>query len=123
MIENTGRQDSTVSSYRVEVSELNQAFSNLEPMEGHIMVRGRHAQMVLHPNGLSVTQNVRIPAENSTNRGTLIFFIPGLNMQPFVDSGLKMQGEERRFGPLHWRLTLTDTMGSSASCDFVLQES
>jgi hypothetical protein len=110
MIENTGRRDSTVNNYRVEIVELEQTFPNLGPMEGQNGVQGRHCQHGMQPARILSTGGiVRIQAENATNRGTLLFFVPGINLQQFVDRGLRMQGERREFGTLHCRLTLTLT--------------
>jgi hypothetical protein len=65
---------------------------------------------------------IQIDAESAVGRGTLLFFIPGINMEEFVAAGLRMQGQELKFGPLTCRLTLTDTTQSSATCEFQLTE-
>ncbi len=123
MIENTGRRDSTVNNYQVEIVELQQTFPNLKPIEGKNCVQGRHCQHGMQPASiLSTTGNIRIQAENVTNHGTLLFFIPDLNLEQFVNAGLQMHGEHRIFGPLRCRLTLTDTTQSSATCEFRLDE-
>lgn len=123
MVENTGRRDSTVNNYRVEIIELHQDFPNLKPIEGQNGINGRHCHHGMQSGSiLCTTGNIRIPAENATNRGTLLFFIPAIDLQQFVAADLQMQGEERRFGFLHCRLTLTDMTKSSASCEFQLYE-
>jgi hypothetical protein len=71
---------------------------------------------------LSRTGNIGIEAESATDHGVLVFFIPNLNFQQFTDAGLRMQSEERKFGTLHCRLTLTDTTESSVTQEFELQE-
>ena len=123
MVENTGRRDSTVSNYQVEIVELEQAFQNLKPIEGETRVDGRHCLHGMQPASiLSKTGNIRIQAENATNRGTLLFFVPDINLEQFVRAGLKMHGDEKRFGPLRCRLTLTDMTQASATCEFRLDE-
>jgi hypothetical protein len=123
MIENTGRRNSTVNGYQVEIVELHQTFENLHPEEGRAGFQGRHCQYVEDSRRvLSRTGNVRIDAESATDHGTLVFFIPSLNLRQFTDAGLRMQGEDRKFGTLHCRLTLTDTTGASATREFELQE-
>jgi hypothetical protein len=123
MIENTGRRDSTINNYKVEIVELEQTFPDLTPMEGQNGVQGRHCHVGMYPpNVLSATGFVRIQAENATNRGILLFFIPGVNLDQFANKGLHMHGPEHRFDPLHCRLTLTDTTRKSATCEFRLDE-
>lgn len=123
MIENTGRRNSTVNNYRVEIVELNQIFPDLPSVEGRNGIQGRHCQYGLLPGRvLSVTGNIRVEAESATDHGILLFFIPGINLQQFTDAGLQMQGEHRRLGTLRCRLTLTDTTQTSATHEFELQE-
>jgi hypothetical protein len=123
MIENTGRRDSTVNNYQVEIVELQQTFSDLKPIEGENRVEGRHCLHGMQPARiLSNTGNIRIQAENATNHGTLLLFVPGINLQQFARAGLQMHGDERRFGPLRCRLTLTDMTQVSATCEFRLDE-
>ena len=67
MIENTGRRNSTVNGYQVEIVELQQTFPNLRPVEGHNGIQGRHCQHGLQPASvLSTTGNIRIEAESTT---------------------------------------------------------
>jgi hypothetical protein len=123
MIENLGRRDSTVNNYKVEIVELEQTFPNLAPVERKSGIQGRHCQHIVDPNRiLSTTENIRIQAENATNHGALLFFVPDLNLEQFVNRGLRMQGEGRKFGTLRCLLTLTDTMQTSATCEFRLDE-
>jgi len=123
MIENTGRRDSTVNNYKVEIVELQQTFPNLNPLEGKIGVQGRHCVHGMQPARiLSVTGNIRVQAENATNHGTLLLFVPDINLAQFAVAGLQMHGDERKFDPLRCRLTLTDTTNSSATCEFRLEE-
>jgi hypothetical protein len=123
MIENTGRRMSIVNRYDIEIIELQKTFQNLRPEEGRHGVRGRHSQQGLHPpNILSTTGNIRIDRDNATNHGVLLFFVPDINMQRFLDAGVRMQGQNREFGTLHCRLTLTDTMQSSVAHEFQLHE-
>ena len=123
MIENTGRRDSTVNNYKVEIVELERTFPNLTSIEGKNSVQGRHCEHGMQPARiLSTTGNIRIQAENSTNHGALLFFIPDINLEQFVSKGLRMQREQRKFGALRCLLTLTDTMQTSATCEFRLDE-
>lgn len=123
MIENTGRRDSTVDNYEVEIIELGQRFPNVRPIEGKNAIQGRHCVHGMQPARiLSTTGNIRIRAENATDHGTLLFFVPDINLKQFVNAGLQMQGEQKQFDPLRCRLTLTDTMKSSATCEFHLDE-
>lgn len=124
MIENTGRRNSAVSNFQVEVSELKQTFTNLKPEEGRNGVQGRHCNHGLNPKSiLSQTGVIKIAAENTTDHGTLLFFVPGVSLEMFVGAGLHMSGEQRSFPPLHCRLTITDTVQSSTMADFELHES
>jgi hypothetical protein len=124
MIENVGPRNSTVNRYQVEIAELGRVFPNLQSIEGLDGAQGRHCHNVLYiPNILSRQGNIQIDAESATGHGTLLFSIPDINMQQFVDAGLHMQGPQRQFGNLHCRLTLTDTTQSSATSEFELRES
>ena len=71
---------------------------------------------------LSTTGNIRVQAENATDHGALLFFVPDLDLEQFVNRGLRMQGEDRKFPALRCALTLTDTMQMSATCEFQLNE-
>jgi hypothetical protein len=123
MVENTGRRNSTVDRYQVEIVELRETFTNLQPQEGQHGVQGRHCQQGMAPNRiLSRTGVVRIDAESATDHGTLLFFIPGINAERFVNAGMTMHGEQRQFSPLRCRLTLTDTTNSTTTGDFELVE-
>lgn len=122
MIENTGNRNSTVNSFRVEIVELRRTFPNLTP-EGRQAVQGRHCQHGLDPRSiLSTTGVIKIDAESATNYGTLLFFIPEVSLELFVANGLQMTGGDRKFPPLHCRLTLTDTTSSSATAEFEMHE-
>jgi len=78
MIENTGQKNSTIKSFRVEVRELGKQFDNLRPVEGKQGVQGRHCVQGVNPKiVLSKTGLIRIDAESTTERGTLLFFVPG----------------------------------------------
>ena len=123
MIENAGKRNSTVNSFEVEVVELGQTFRNLTPEERRNSVQGRHCGHGLDTRSvLSETGVVRIPAESTTNQGTLLFRVSGVNLEMFVNRGLRMTGQERKFGPLHCRLTMTDTARSTTAGEFELHE-
>lgn len=123
VIENSGSRNSIVDHYEVEIVELKANFGNLQPEEGRSAVQGRHCVLGLDPRRiLSTTGMVKIDAENATNRGELLFFLPGLTLNRFSDAGLKMTGAERRFGTIRCRLTIADTIGTSAAADFELSE-
>jgi hypothetical protein len=123
MVENTGRRNSTVNTYQVDIVQLQESFPNLQPQEGRNGVQGRHCQHGLQPAQiLSRTGIMRIEAESATDHGTLLFFIPGITLERFVDAGLRMHGEQRKFDTLRCRLTLTNTNNSSATAEFELHE-
>jgi hypothetical protein len=124
MIENIGRRNSTVDNFQVEILNLGRTFSNLRPIEGENRAQGRHCQFGLNPKLiLSKTGVIKIGAEEATDHGTLLFFVPAMSLEIFVAAGLHIAGEERRFPPLRGILTVTDTTHSSASGEFQLQES
>lgn len=123
MVENTGSRDSTVRTFNVEVLNLNKSFSNLEPSERRPAIQGRHCvQGIALGQSLSKSGIVRIRANNATDRGILLFFLPDLSMDEFINAGLHMEGPERKFRSLQCRLTLADTTNSSASGTFELHE-
>lgn len=123
MVENMGLKNSTVDRYDVEILELRQMFRNLRSEEGRHGAQGRHHNQGLEPQRiLSKTGITMVPAESATVRGTLLFFIPELDLNSFVNAGLKMSDPERKFGTLHCRLTLTDTTKSSTTEEFELHE-
>ena len=88
----------------------------MEYKEG-IAISALNPQSVLSRNGI-----IQIEAEAAIGCGTLLFFLPDINMDEFVAAGLHMEEQERKFGTLTCRLTLTDTTQSSASCEFQLTE-
>ena len=123
MIENSGRRNSVVNRFDVEITELAQTFHNLTPDERRTAVQGRHCTHGLDVNaGLSRTGVIRINPENATNRGTLSFFIPNITLEMFVNGGLQMTGPRRSFPALHCRLSLSDTTDTSATAEFELHE-
>jgi hypothetical protein len=123
VFENTGRRNSIVDHYDVEIAELKASFANLRPEESRNGVQGRHCLLGLDPRRiLSTTGMVKIDAESATDRGELLFFLPGLTRDRFAEAGLRMNGEERRFGTIRCRLTIADTIGTSAAAEFELPE-
>lgn len=121
-IENSGNRNSTVAQYKICIQDFNREFAEIAPTLVN-NVQGRHCQHALAPqNNLNETNLVRIPANDSTNVGSLWFFLPELTLEMFANAGLRMQGPERRFGNLHCRLTITDSNGISASEDFECHE-
>ena len=124
MIENTGRKNSIIDNYQVEIAELHRSFPGLRPLEGpSILVRGRHCQHALAPGQiLNSTGTIHVDAENATKHGILLFSVPGVDLEQFVKVGLRMEGEARKFGTLHCRLTLTDTAQSSVTQEFHMYE-
>jgi hypothetical protein len=123
MIENSGRRSSVVNGFEVEILELGRTFPNLTPEEQLNFVYGRHCTQGLNTSSiLSRTGLIRIEAENTTNHGSLIFYVQGVSPEMFVERGLHMTGKQRKLPPLHCRLTVTDTTGSSARAEFELHE-
>ena len=123
MVENTGERKSSVNKYSVEVLELRQTFANLQPVEVMHMIYGRHCTHGLQPDRvLSKTGIIKVDAENTTNRGLLLFFIPEMTTVCFSNAGYPPGDGMEKYRNLHCRLTLTDTMGSLATEEFELQE-
>lgn len=123
MIENQGLRKSTVNDFQVEIVELNRTFPRLAPQEGLTGMQGRHCAYGMSPHrGLSNTGLIRIDAESTTDRDTLIFYILDMDLRKFAECNLGMQGPEQRFPPLHCRLTITDTMNISATETFEMTE-
>jgi hypothetical protein len=123
MIENTGRRNSNVNDYQVEIAELQETFDNLRPEEGRNGIQGRHCQHGMNPASiLSKTGIITVQSESVTNYGSLLFFITGVNLGRFAKAGLQMTGESRIFPSLHCKLTLRDTIGSAATQEFELPE-
>lgn len=124
MIENIGRRNSSITGYELEIKELEGSHYKLEPIEGEARVQSRSVLHGLQP-ALSLSKNrvISVPSENTTTHGTLLFRVSdGITMERFIGAGLRMQGEQRRFGNLHCRLRLIDTTGSSANLEFELHE-
>jgi hypothetical protein len=123
MIENSGRRNSTVTGYQVEIVELQRTFPNLQPIEGETRAQGRHCQHGLQPARiLSKTRVIGMNAESATGHGTLLFLLPGVTFEQFANAGLGMSAGERRLPDIRCRLTITDTTNSSASAEFQLHE-
>lgn len=124
MIENVGRRNSSITGFEMEIMELGGSRYKLEPVEGETRVQARSCQHGLQPaHGLSKNRLIAVPAESTTSHGTLLFRVPdGITMDRFVGAGLRMQGEQRKFGDLHCRLSLIDTTGSSITQEFALHE-
>jgi hypothetical protein len=123
MIENAGRRNSTITVYEIEIAELNRTYRGLRPVENRDLVPGRHSQFGIdRDHSLSKTGNIQIAAETITNRGMLLFQIPDITLEQFANAGLRMTGDELRFGTLRCRLTLTDTTETSIMHEFALTE-
>jgi hypothetical protein len=122
-VENVGKRNSVVNEFRVEIRELGLDRPNLFPEEGQRRMQGRHCLHGLDAqSGLSTTRILQIAPESSTREGTLAFIVEGLNLDTFVSASTRMHGDQRMFGTLHCRLTLTDSSGTTASADFELPE-
>lgn len=123
-IENSGRRNASITDYSVEIVTLDRIFDHLPPIEGHTLARSRVEHQGLNPTQiLSETGIVNISAESTTPNGTLLFYIPDLNLEAFARAGLRMSGIKRRFGDLQCRLRIQDSSGTSTSQDFSLAES
>jgi TIR domain len=122
-IENRGDRNAAIVKYELHIIELDRAFTDLKPEEGNHGVGSRHSVQTLLPgDSLSESGVVRIPADDTTDQGVLAFYIQDLSLEGFASKGLLPQGEEKRFPPLHCRLTLTDMNRASTSAEFSLQE-
>ncbi|HEU5410780.1 MAG TPA: hypothetical protein VFU57_07155 [Candidatus Acidoferrales bacterium] len=122
MIENRGQRNSTVNDFQVEVVELNRRFTELTPQDALSIMQGRHCLHGVSSPGISTTGLIKIEAEGATDRGVLTFYIPGVNLRTFAEANLIMDGPERKFPPLHCRLTVTDTTQASATEMFEMHE-
>jgi hypothetical protein len=123
MVENRGRRNSTVMGYQIEIVELGMIYRDLRPISPRGAIQGRHSQFGVNPSrSLTVTGNLSIPAESMTNSGELVFHLPSLSLEQFAEAHLNMRAEDRRFGPLRCRLTISDTTAVSASHEFIMNE-
>jgi len=122
-VTNKGNRASSIVNYQIRIEELNVEFADLLPEEDRFGISGRHSSrpFVAQPS-LSDAGVLRVEADSTSDQGALLFLIPGLNLEVFTKAGLVMHGEERRFGPLHCRLILTDTNGVSTIADFEMPE-
>ena len=125
MIENTGRRNSAVSNFQVEVIELKQSFGKPETRGREKRCSGQALQSRFksekHFEPDWCNQDCRREHDGSWHFA--LFFVPGVSLEMFVGAGLHMSGEQRTFPPLHCRLTITDTVQSSTMADFELHES
>jgi len=121
-VENSGNRNSTVDKYKIRVSQFDREFNGIAPTRlNH--AQGRYCQHALVPeNCLNEGSLIRIPADGSTNIGSLWFFLPELTLEMLSNAGLQKQGPDHHFSNLHYRLTVTDSNGISASGDFELSE-
>jgi len=122
-VENSGNRNSAVDRYKVWIQEFDREFNGIVPIQVRGLVPGRHCQHAVgNEKYLNEANLIRIPPDDSTSVGCLWFCLPELTLEMFVNAGLRMQGEERRFSNLHCRLTVTDSNGISASEDFECHE-
>lgn len=123
MVENTGQRNSAVNHYEVNIKELGQSFSNLSPCEGWSHIDGRYSGYALQPaNVMSSTGIITVRADDTTYYRLLPFFIPDIATEQFLKAGLQANQYPAKFADLNCLLTLIDTNGSSASCEFCLHE-
>lgn len=122
MIENLGQRNSTVNQFEVEIAELNKSAGGLKPEDRSSFVQTRRGITNLNVDkALNKAGVVNIDAEKTTAYGTLLLFFPA-NRAMFSAANLTIGAGTQRHPPLHCRLILTDTTGSSACAEFELQE-
>jgi len=108
-IENCGNKGSTISRYDLYVSETDKTYEKIRPNLVYINLQGRYCVRDIS-NEPKITKDglIRLEPETVSPRGFLPFF--------------PLDAPTRISGPLHCRLTLTDTDGHLASQDFQLRE-
>ena len=100
---------STIHRYDLYVQETDKTYQDIRPNLGLIDIQGRYCVRNIGNEPKITTDGlIRVQAETTTSRGFLPFFP--------IDVPIRIDG------PLHCRLTLTDTEEHSVSQDFELRE-
>ncbi len=108
-LENRGDKGATVQRYDLYVRETDKTYQNIRPNLGLIDIQGRHCVRNIGNEPKVTTDSlIRVQAESMSPRGFLPFFP--------LDAPILITG------PVHCRLTVTDTDGNSTSQEFELRE-
>lgn len=108
-LENRGNRGATVQRYDLYVRETDKTYENIRPNLSFIDVQGRRCVRNIGGEPRVTTDGIiRVQADTTTPRGFLPFYP--------VDAPISIEG------PVHCRLTVTDTDGNSTSHEFELRE-
>jgi hypothetical protein len=108
-LENRGSKGRTIHRYSLYIGETDKTYPNIRPNLELIDIRGRHCVRNIG-NEPKITRDglIRVPPDTTSERGFLPFFP--------VDAPTLITG------PVHCRLTVTDTDDESESQEFELRE-
>src|SRR5260370_13736410 len=108
-LENLGNKGLTIQRYDLYIRETDKTYHNIRPDFGLIDIQGRHCVRNIGNEPRITTDGlIRVPAETMSPRGFLPFF-------PLAAPTLIT-------GPVHCRLTVTDTNENPTSQEFELRE-
>ena len=108
-LENRGNKGATVQRYDLYIRETDKTYQNIRPNLGLIDIQGRYCVRSIGNEPKVTTDGlIRVQAETTSPRGFLPFFP--------LDAPILVTG------PVHCRLTVTDTDGNSTSQEFELRE-
>ncbi len=108
-LENLGNKGTTIQRYDLYIRETDKTYQNIRPNLGLIDIQGRHCvRNIGNEPKITADGLIRVQAETMSPRGFLPFFP--------LDAPILITG------PVHCRLTVTDTGGNSMSQDFELRE-
>ncbi len=108
-LENLGNKGTTIQRYDLYIRESDKTYQNIRPNLGLIDIQGRHCVRNIGNEPKITTDGlIRVQAETMSPRGFLPFF--------------PLDAPILTTGPVHCRLTVTDTGGNSMSQDFELRE-
>jgi diguanylate cyclase (GGDEF)-like protein len=108
-LENRGNKGATVQRYDLYVQETAKTYQNIRPNLSFIDIQGRHNIRNIGSEPKITTDGlIRVQPDTTTARGFLPFYP--------LDAPISIDG------PVHCRLTFTDTDGNSTSQEFELRE-
>jgi len=108
-VENRGNKGATIQRYDLYVHETHKTYQDIPPNLGMLNIQGRHClRHIGNESRITSDGLIRLQPETMTPRGFLPFFP--------LDAPILVNG------PVHCRLTLTDTDGDSVSREFELRE-
>ncbi len=108
-LENHGNRGATVQRYDLYIRENDKTYANIRPNLGFIDIQGRRCVRNISGEPRVTTDGIiRVQADMTTPRGFLPFYP--------LDAPISIEG------PIHCRLTVTDTDGNSTAQEFELRE-